>query len=1245
MGANTTATPHRHVLHDYQRFHAPKMLYGADASVPPMECPGFGYLPVALRDGDDLLVKMWHCPSLGETLISPQTICDDERNVYTGFTIDCPRHPPYHLVFHSDDRQQQAVVPMFKENNLYFLRIDCPQAHTLRKTSPILQAELWHQRLGHTGHYQLKHLPKCSTGIPQSVSANIHPFQQCTICEHARHRANPKGDTTDVSQLVAGQRFHVDFGFMRASSVSYKPVYTKRGRIDSTQRVVQSLDGHVAYLIIVDAVSRYTWVFPTKSKHPPITIITVFLKQFGVPSGYRALRVDQGGEVYASAAFRAAVSQFGYVLEPTGSGCPWMNGKVERLNNTFGVMVRSMLYSAGLSPKFWSFALVYATYIKNRLWHASIKRTPFEEHHGVPPDVSHLRVFGSKITARIPGAPLAKLDDHVYDGVFLGFGATSSLAVYYDIHTGRIKTAGNFRIDEAHFHSSKRPPGAQFLFELGLQDSLPTFDGHAPATVAPALQPPLPKSLPKVHHDGCRVPLPIGEFLSMAPTASAASLVHDPSARDVMSIAMSTDPFTPAFDQVVPVKGDSATLGFIFKFDENRGRLQLTNCEKGQPAHRISRWRSRLRFAYLLAINGVAVRTQKDVNAVLNGVRDRHDDECTFTFTFDEVRNNLTDDGLPQLYFDQLRDIRAHIKRIRPQAYKATIQEKLTRRVLLRRDDWPEWQQAEFKQLDQYESQGMFGVPCAPPSDAAVFHWVWVYVIKIHEGHRKKARAVCDGSTRGGNAKIFGHTYAATPELTDMRLFIALSTLRGFIVFGADVSNAFAEAPASKQQYFMHVDQPFRDWWSHKGRTPIPHGYVVPVLKNLQGHPEAPRQWSNHCDRILKSLGFTSTTHAPCIYRGEVLHEPVLFLRLVDDFAIGTTHKHVYDFICDKFDAVLLEPITRHGILSIYNGINIRQSCDYTQLSVTSYIESILDGHGWNSMKTTEKLPMKHDNNYIRMLDKAVPPETDDERYRLQRQEFNYRQAVGELVWAMVTCRPDISFPVVKLSQFANNPALEHYKAVKQVFRYLSSTRQYAITYWRQQPTPSLPFHPLPRPLAPVDASYHDVSQRETISAFALYGYVDADWAMDLRHRRSISGIVFLFGGAAISWKTRVQPTVSVSTTEAEFLAANDAAKVSLYLRSVLDELEVPQQFATIIFEDNRGARMLSEAAQPTRNSRHIDIRTLATQDWVEKDLIALTDVPSHHNAGDTFTKQNGPLLFVRHVDVTMGRLRAFYLR
>jgi hypothetical protein len=134
----------------------------------------------------------------------------------------------------------------------------------------------------------------------------------------------------------------------------------------------------------------------------------------------------------------------------------------------------------------------------------------------------------------------------------------------------------------------------------------------------------------------------------------------------------------------------------------------------------------------------------------------------------------------------------------------------------------------------------------------------------------------------------------------------------------------------------------------------------------------------------------------------------------------------------------------RQGLLSHYNGIDIIQTRDYVTLHVGLYLRKIVSNHGWNDMHRIT-LPMSADNEHIRSLDTAPAPSSADS-VKLEGL-FRYRGAIGELIWAMITCRPEISFPVTKLSQFATAPAKLHYDAVKRIFRYLNGTLDHGLTY------------------------------------------------------------------------------------------------------------------------------------------------------------------------------------------------------
>ena len=164
-------------------------------------------------------------------------------------------------------------------------------------------------------------------------------------------------------------------------------------------------------------------------------------------------------------------------------------------------------------------------------------------------------------------------------------------------------------------------------------------------------------------------------------------------------------------------------------------------------------------------------------------------------------------------------------------------------------------------------------------------------------------------------------------------------------------------------------------------------------------------------------------------------------------------------------------------------------------------------------------------------------------------------------------------------------------------------------------------------------------------SSTKLQGSVDSDWATNAETRKSITGIVFYFAGAAIHYKTKFQHAVSHSSTEAEFIAACDAGKTALYLRSIFDDIGIPQHEATVILEDNTGALIMVNAKQPTRRTKHMDVWHFALQDWVEEDLVLLEQIGTTNNSADSFTKALPRTLFYKHCDVIMGRIPPPYYK
>ncbi len=283
----------------------------------------------------------------------------------------------------------------------------------------------------------------------------------------------------------------------------------------------------------------------------------------------------------------------------------------------------------------------------------------------------------------------------------------------------------------------------------------------------------------------------------------------------------------------------------------------MQHIEKSTFASKIPCWRSTLRGARLRQVGDVTIRSLQDVQQSLAALIASGTPFCTLIFSHPEIHHGLTNDGIPKVNIDQLNPKTLFSGFSLPNvlvacqcghvAYDGDIYNftslaiRLTCGKLLKIAEWGEWQQSEFTMLDQYEAQGLFGTPVKVESNEAVFNLVWTYVVKELD-KCKKAQCTCNGSPRSGQVRVLDHTYANCVDQTGCKIFYAVLAVENLLIYGADVSNAFAEVPPPKQGFYISPDKAFLEWWASKtdGRKPIPPGYVILVMSTMQGHPESP---------------------------------------------------------------------------------------------------------------------------------------------------------------------------------------------------------------------------------------------------------------------------------------------------------------------------------------------------------------------------------------------------------------------
>lgn len=264
------------------------------------------------------------------------------------------------------------------------------------------------------------------------------------------------------------------------------------------------------------------------------------------------------------------------------------------------------------------------------------------------------------------------------------------------------------------------------------------------------------------------------------------------------------------------------------------------------------------------------------------------------------------------------------------------------------------------------------------------------------------------------------------------------------------------------------------------------------------------------------------------------------------------------------------------------------------------------------------------------------PMEGTDEHKDLESKVgFGCRQVLGEIICACVVCRVDVGYAATFLSRFAQAPAKEHYKAFKDVVKYLRRTKDWGIACWREHPLESLPHAPLPG--VKPDTSLPSFPVHEPLQ---LAGYLDAAHATDLRTCHSVTGCVFTLAGGAVAFKSKLQPAVATSSTKAKLIASVSVGKVAKHLCSVLCELGFAHLQPTPLCADNQAAIAVVNERKPTPRSRHIDIQHFAIQEWQAAGDIVMHHIPGVINPSDQAAKALGWALHSRHIRRSMGHRR-----
>lgn len=482
-----------------------------------------------------------------------------------------------------------------------------------------------------------------------------------------------------------------------------------------------------------------------------------------------------------------------------------------------------------------------------------------------------------------------------------------------------------------------------------------------------------------------------------------------------------------------------------------------------------------------------------------------------------------------------------------------------------------EWRKAMEEEINSLYANNTWSLVDLPAGRKAISNR-WVFKTKYDSDgiiSRYKARLVIRGCAQRKGID-YEETFSPVVRYTSIRMLLALAVKFDLQIDQMDAVTAFLHGELV-EEIFMAQPEEFSDGTNK----------VCRLNKSLYGLKQASRVWNNQLDGALKAMGFARCISDTCIYH-KIQGDKILIVAVyVDDLVILSNNATMKNEL--KRELHRQFHMKDLGTASHVLGMRITRDWKLGTISIdqAQYIRDVL-----TKFNMSDCNPVRTPADVNQRLSRDLCPTDDTKQGKLK--DIPYQEAVGSLLFAAQISRPDIQFAVGAVSRFNHNFGKAHWVAVKRIMRYLKGTIDFKLTY-----------------------SKKDVGLR---------GYCDADWAGDEDDRRSTTGYVFTMQGAPISWNSKKQPTVALSTTESEYMAMASAAQEALWLRNLYRELT--GEWRTIRIRcDNRGAICLSEKNSYQPRTKHIAIRHHFLREHVALNEIKFQHIETKLNVSDFLTK------------------------
>ncbi|KAJ9560945.1 LOW QUALITY PROTEIN: hypothetical protein OSB04_006105 [Centaurea solstitialis] len=504
-------------------------------------------------------------------------------------------------------------------------------------------------------------------------------------------------------------------------------------------------------------------------------------------------------------------------------------------------------------------------------------------------------------------------------------------------------------------------------------------------------------------------------------------------------------------------------------------------------------------------------------------------------------------------------------------------------------DDADEWLMAMKAEMESLLKSGTWELVLIPKGKKAV-RSKWVFKLKEgatpEEKPRYKARLVAKGYSQIPGVD-YNDIFSPVVKHTSIRALLGMVASDVLELEQMDVTTVFLNGEL-EEEIFMHQPEGFV--------VPGKEGHVYKLIKSLYGLKQSPRQWYKRFDAFVTAHGLSNSSYDSYVYFKKCDDGSILYLLLyVDDMLIAAKDmgevQKVKDQLNSEFDMKDLGAAKKILGMEIVRDRKARK----LYLSQEGYVQKVLRCFGMSEAKSVNTPFAPHFR-----LSSTLSPSTQADVAYMPR--VPYSGAVGSLMYAMICTRPDLAYAVSMIYGQPGKGALE---SRPMDFCYLKGTANLCLHFGR--------------------------------NSSGVLGYTDSDYGKDIDNKRSITGYVFTLDGCAISWRAHLQPTVALSTTEAEYMAVSEAVKEGVWLKGFFGEL-CERLKVEEVFCDNQGAVLLTKDRVLHDRTKHIDIRHHYIREVVARGDLKVVKISIDDNVADMLTKPLPVAKFNLCLDLERGR-------